>query len=160
MSYAIVYSSRTGNTARLAKALQEFLPEQECVYVGPPDPKALSADTLYVGFWTDKGTCDAGTAGFLPDLREQSVFLFGTAGFGGDDAYFARILDRVKKLLPAGVTVRGTFMCQGKMPQTVRMRYEVMDDSPQRTAMLENFDRALHHPDEEDIKQLLAAVTA
>ena len=49
MSYAIVYSSRTGNTARLAKALQEFLPEQECVYVGPPDPKALSADTLYVG---------------------------------------------------------------------------------------------------------------
>lgn len=74
MSYAIVYSSRTGNTARLAKALQEFLPEQECVYVGPPDPKALSADTLYVGFWTDKGTCDAGTAGFLPDLREQSSF--------------------------------------------------------------------------------------
>ena len=160
MSYAIVYSSRTGNTARLAKALQEFLPEQDCVYVGAPDPQALSADTLYVGFWTDKGTCDAETAGFLPNLNGQSVFLFGTAGFGGDATYFARILDRVKAQLPAGVTVRGTFMCQGKMPPAVRARYETMAGSPQRTAMLENFDRALSHPDKEDEKHLLAAVTA
>ena len=45
-------------------------------------------------------------------------------------------------------------MCQGKMPQAVRDRYASMEDSPRRTSMLENFDKALSHPDEQDLKQL------
>ena len=86
MSYAIVYSSRTGNTALLAKAVQETLPQADCVYCGAPAPEALAADTLYVGFWTDKGTCDQAVADFLRQLTGQKVFLFGTAGFGGSEA--------------------------------------------------------------------------
>lgn len=58
MSYAIAYSSRTGNTAQLAQAVREALSEQECRYFGEPHAEALVADTIYVGFWTDKGTCD------------------------------------------------------------------------------------------------------
>ena len=65
MTYAIVYSSRTGNTALLAQALKEALPQGDCLYCGAPDAKALAAQTIYVGFWTDKGTCDADTAQFL-----------------------------------------------------------------------------------------------
>ena len=55
MSYAIVYSSRTGNTEQLARAVRESLPGQECLYFGPPDEAALEAQTVYAGFWTDKG---------------------------------------------------------------------------------------------------------
>ena len=50
-------------------------------------------------------------------------------------------------------------MCQGKMPQVVRDRYEAMEDSPRRTMMLENFDRALSHPDQQDLDGLKQAVT-
>ena len=50
-------------------------------------------------------------------------------------------------------------MCQGKMPQAVRDRYAAMEDSPRRTAMLENFDRAISHPDQQDLARLRAAVT-
>ena len=50
-------------------------------------------------------------------------------------------------------------MCQGKMPDSVRARYQAMEDSPRRTAMLENFDQALTHPDDLDLAQLKAAVT-
>ena len=49
-------------------------------------------------------------------------------------------------------------MCQGKMPQAVRDRYAAMEESPRRTAMLENFDQALSHPDQEDLARLQAAV--
>ena len=160
MSYAIVYSSRTGNTAMLAQAIREALPREDCLYFGAPDPKALTAGTLYVGFWTDKGTCDEETARFLQSLTNQRVFLFGTAGFGGAPAYFDQILGRVKDNLAAGVQVVGTYMCQGKMPQAVRDRYAAMEDSPRRTAMLENFDRAVSHPDQQDLARLKAAVTA
>ena len=88
MSYSIVYSSRTGNTALLAQAIREALPQEECSSFGAPHAEALGADTIYVGFWTDKGICDEQTAHFLQSLTNQKVFLFGTAGFGGAPAYF------------------------------------------------------------------------
>lgn len=160
MSYAIVYSSRTGNTALLAQAIREALPQEEYRYFGAPSPEALSAEALYVGFWTDKGTCDQATAEFLKSLTCQKVFLFGTAGFGGAPAYFQQILSRVQENLNPEVQVTGTYMCQGKMPQAVRTRYEAMEDSPRRAAMLANFDQALCHPDQQDLEALKAAVTA
>ena len=73
MSYAIVYSSRTGNTALLAQAIRESLPQEECLHFGGPDSKALAAETIYVGFWTDKGSCDEETSRYFcsaqPDLE-------------------------------------------------------------------------------------------
>ena len=159
MSYAIVYSSHTGNTALLAQTIRETLPQEDCVYFGAPDPSALTAETVYVGFWTDKGTCDASIAQFLQSLTNQKVFLFGTAGFGGAAAYFEQILNRVKENLGDSTELIGTYMCQGKMPQPVRTRYEQMEEGPRRTAMLENFDQALSHPNAEDLANLRAAIT-
>ena len=49
MSYAIVYSSHTGNTALLAQTIRETLPQEDCVYFGAPDPSALTAETVYDG---------------------------------------------------------------------------------------------------------------
>lgn len=159
MSYAIVYSSRTGNTAMLAQAIREALPPEECIYFGEPDPRALEAETLYVGFWTDKGSCDEKIASFLESLTGQQVFLFGTAGFGGASAYFDQILDRAAAHLGPQVRLMGRYMCQGKMPQVVRDRYQAMEESPRRTAMLANFDQALSHPNEEDLARLKASLT-
>ena len=156
MSYAIVFSSRTGNTRLLAETIREALPPEECVYFGEPSPQALPADQLYVGFWTDKGSCDGSVAEFLRIAGAKPVFLFGTAGFGGAAAYFNKILDTVQA--QAQGPVFGQYMCQGKMPAAVRQRYESMPDGPQKQSMLENFDRALSHPDAEDLARLRQAV--
>ena len=156
MSYAIVYSSRTGNTELLARAIQSALPAEDCLYFGGPDAAALAADRLYVGFWTDKGSCDEDVAAFLESIGDAPVFLFGTAGFGGAAAYFDKILDSVQAHVQGPVT--GRFMCQGRMPAAVRDRYEAMPDSPRRQAMLDNFDAALAHPNEEDLPRLRRAI--
>ena len=142
MKYAIVYSSRTGNTELLAQRLRDSLPKEDC---------------LYVGFWTDKGTCDESIAAFLRSITHQQVFLFGTAGFGGAPEYFEKILTAVKENLSETATVTGSYMCQGKMPVSVRKRYESMEESAGRQAMLDNFDRALSHPDEQDFSALVEA---
>ena len=160
MKYAIVYSSKTGNTAQLAQAVQATLPSGDCLYFGFPASQALQADLIFVGFWTDKGTCDSQTAAFLQTLTSQSVFLFGTAGFGGEEAYFQRILTAVQTNLAPGVTVVGSFMCQGKMPKEVRRRYEAMEDSPRRDMLLTNFDLAVSHPDSSDLLQLSQRISA
>ena len=95
MSYAIVYSSKTGNTKILADTLHDCLPQEGCDYFGVPDPAAMEADTLYVGFWTDKGNADESTSDFLKQLHGKNIFLFGTAGFGGSEEYFNKILKKV-----------------------------------------------------------------
>lgn len=157
MKYAIVYSSRTGNTELLAQRLRDSLPKEDCLYMGPPNEEALAAEKLYVGFRTDKGTCDESIAAFLRSITHQQVFLFGTAGFGGAPAYFEKILTAVKENISETATVTGSYMCQGKMPVSVRKRYESMEESAGRQAMLDNFDRALSHPDEQDLSALVEA---
>lgn len=158
MTYAIIYSSKTGNTRLLAETLRDTLPTADCLYFGEPGDEALRAERIYVGFWTDKGTCDADTAAFLARVTTQEVFLFGTAGFGGAPEYFDKILSAARQNLPDGVTVCGSYMCQGKMPMAVRARYEQMEDSPRRQMMIENFDAALSHPDTADLAHLRDAV--
>ena len=158
MTNAIVYSSRTGNTKLLAETIQNQIPNDQLLYFGTPDAEALKADRIYVGFWTDKGSCDEQTAAFLKTVTNQEIYLFGTAGFGENQEYFEKVLKRTEKYLTSGVRIAGTFMCQGKMPITVRQRYEKMMKSPIRVPnlqeMIENFDKALSHPDPEDLERL------
>ena len=158
MTYAIIYSSKTGNTRLLAEILRDTLPTADCLYFGEPSDEALRAERIYVGFWTDKGTCDPDTAAFLARVTTQEVFLFGTAGFGGAPEYFDKILSAARQNLPDDATVCGSYMCQGKMPMAVRARYEQMGDSPRRQMMMGNFDAALSHPDAPDLSHLRHAV--
>ena len=56
--YSIIYSSKTGNTKKLAEKIREVLPEENCDYFGTEGVKAFSSDILYIGFWTDIGNAD------------------------------------------------------------------------------------------------------
>lgn len=158
--YAILFSSKTGNTRILADAIRAALPEEDCVFFGEAGDGAEvpEAKTVYLGFWTDKGNADEAALNALKNLRNKNVFLFGTAGFGVEDAYFQRVLNNVKASMDESNTLVGEFMCQGKMQQAVRDRYVKMkeqpDAAPNLDQMIDNFDRALSHPDEADLEHL------
>ena len=153
MSYAIICSSKTGNTEKLARRAREVLGEKG---EGP----VADADLVLLGSWTDKGGMDPALAEALPQLAGKRVFLFGTCGFGGSQAYYDRVLDRFAAALPAGAQVVGRFMCQGQMPPAVRERYVKMaeQDPKKFEPMIENFDRALGHPDDADLDAFEAAL--
>ena len=146
MSYTIICSSKTGNTEKLAQRAREVLGEKG---EGP----VTDADLVLLGSWTDKGGMDPALADSLPQLVGKRVFLFGTCGFGGSQAYYDRVLDRFAAALPEGAQVVGRFMCQGQMPPAVRERYVKMaeQDPKKFEPMIENFDRALGHPDAADL---------
>lgn len=153
MSYAIICSSKTGNTQKLAQRAREVLGEKNEV-------PATDAGLVLLGSWTDKGGLDPALEDRLGELAGKRVFLFGTCGFGGSQAYYDRVLARFASALPEGAQVVGRFMCQGQMPPAVRERYVKMaEQDPARFApMIENFDRALGHPDEKDLDGLAAAL--
>ena len=162
-NYSIVFSSLTGNTKLLADAIHEALPKEDCEYFGVGKAEELRSEVIYVGFWTDKGNADQNTLEFLGKLRNKKIFLFGTAGFGGSEAYYQKILANVRTAIDASNTVVGEYMCQGRMPQAVRDRYvkmkEMPDAKPNLDALIENFDQALSHPDQEDLERLRRMIT-
>lgn len=63
--------------------------------------KQRDAEMIYVGFWTDKGMADQACLELLGRLRNKKIFLFGTAGFGGSEAYYQKILANVRTAIDA-----------------------------------------------------------
>lgn len=155
MFYAIICSSKTGNTQKLAQRAREVLGEKD-------ERPVAEADLVLLGSWTDKGGMDPALAEALPQLAGKRVFLFGTCGFGGSQAYYDRVLDRFQSALPEGAQVIGRYMCQGQMPPAVRERYVKMaeQDPKKFEPMIENFDRALGHPDDADLAAFETALRA
>ncbi len=175
MQYAILYNSASGNTQQVAEALEQALANEgaEVTFVkiahgGAADALAASnaatADAVLVGFWCDKGSCTQDVTDVLAQLGSKRVFLFGTAGFGGAPEYFDRILAGVREKLPQDAEYLGGAMCQGKMGAGIRHRYEGMlaehpgDERIQ--AMIDNFDAALAHPNDDDLARIADAAKA
>ncbi|MBS6765772.1 MAG: flavodoxin family protein [Clostridium sp.] len=158
MTYEIVFDSATGNTKLLAEKIKESMERGKCAYFGGPTEAPAQSELIFAGFWTDRGNCSEGMRNFLERLNEKEVFLFGTAGFGVMREYFDSILERVEAYLPESCTVKGTFMCQGRMQENVKKRYEAMlenDPADARIkAMLDNYEKALPHPNSEDLQEL------
>ena len=158
MKYAVVYSTRTGNTEKLADAVKKTLGNREVVYFGLPDDRAFESDVIFVGFWTDRGKPNGEIEAVLKTLKDKKVFLFGSAGFGGEEKYFEKILKKAERLLSSDNQVIGAFMCQGKMPMSVKERYQKMANGvikvPHLDQLIDNFDKALSHPDERDLAAL------
>lgn len=156
MKVAIIYKSLTGNTKQVAEAVRDALTDEEIVYVGAP-AQETEADVYFVGSWTDKGMCDGEIAEFLKTLDGKKIAFFGTAGFGGSEEYYQALYTRTCGVIPASNEMLGRFYCQGKMPMSVRDRYVAMlrehPEDKKLEASVENFDEALSHPDENDLKR-------
>ena len=154
MKTAIVYKSVTGNTDSVAQAIKEALSDEEIVYLGEPK-NDIEAEIYFVGSWTDKGMCCHDIAEFLKGLENEHIAYFGTAGFGGSQEYYEALYSRIKAIIPESNTLLGKYFCQGKMPVAVRERYVSMltehPDDKKLQVSVENFDKALSHPDSKDL---------
>ena len=109
MKIAIVYASETGNTAQIAQAIREGCQGHEIVAFGPLPRDVGEAELIFVGSWTDKGTCAPAVKEFLQGLHGKRVALFGTAGFGLSEMYFASLSDRFRAEVPEENQVLGTW---------------------------------------------------
>lgn len=156
---AIIYKSGSGNTKEVAQAVKDALDEQEVVYFGEPS-EGIEADVYLVGSWTDKGMCVKEIADFLETLRNKKVGYFGTAGFGGSTEYYQALGQRAAEHIDGSNEFLGCFFCQGKMPMGVRNRYvQMLTEHPEDRKMqvnIENFDKALTHPDAKDLEDARA----
>ena len=72
--YSIIYSSKTGNTKKLAEAIYNTLPQNKCDYYGTVDKiDDVLSNVIYIGFWTEKGNADHLTIDFLNKLKNKKI---------------------------------------------------------------------------------------
>ncbi|MDD4149000.1 MAG: flavodoxin family protein [Bacteroidales bacterium] len=163
MKYMIVYSSITGNTQIIAKAIKDVLNENNCIYYGKPDG-LLTQDVkiVFVGFWVLRGSCPEEIKLYLRTLENKKIFLFGTAGFGGSETYYEGIMAEVKQYISESNIIVDSFMCQGKMTKNVLERYQkLLKEKPEDDNilnMINNYKDALLHPDADDVEAIKSLV--
>ena len=155
MKSLVVYSSRTGNTRKLAEAIAAVLPGARlCPVQEAPDPQEAAAHALVaLGYWVRRGGPDPAASAYLAALRGATVALFGTLGAWPDSPHAAQCRERGEALLTSperGNRVLGTFLCQGRVnPAVVRAADRASHPmTPERIARLAE---AARHPDAADL---------
>jgi flavodoxin len=159
----IVYSSKTGNTRKLAEGIHRGLTEalgavRIAAVEENPDP--AGADWLLVGFWADQGNADQKALNYLKSLEGHRIGLFGTLGAYPDSDHARDIRKGVQDLVGEKNTVLGCFLCQGKIDPALTERFKRLPADNPHAMTPERMERHLEaakHPDEKDLE---AAVTA
>ena len=143
----IAYSSKTGNTEKVAKALYEGAPEA-CELKKVEEVEALDAyDLVFVGYWVDKGGPDPKAKALLSTIKGKKVVLFQTLGADPDSDHGRTSFANAAKYLDADCMVLGTLSIQGAIdPQLIAAMSKMPAGSP-------------HAPNEESKKRWAAAST-
>ncbi len=156
LDFLVLYSSITGNTQMVATAIFNALPGTSKELCDISDFHYNKEAKLYfIGFWANRGSCDMSILNLLSSLHEKKVALFGTCGMGSNSQYYHQLANNVSAFIAEDCEYLGCFLCQGKMPLEIRSKYEQMllTNSPEYEkihAMLQNFEEALTHPDDDD----------
>ena len=155
---AVIYSSRTGNTEKVAKQLAEAL-GATCHSVKDTSAVPEGAD-LCVGTWIDRGTADAGAKKYIESLRGRRVFLYGTLGAEPESEHAEKCIANIRALFDPSNEILGAILVQGAIDPMLIEMFKSMPKDNVHAFTEENAARyatAASHPDEGDFAQVIAA---
>ena len=156
MKTLIVYSSQTGNTKKMAEALNDAISGENtlCPVGEAPDPSGF--DLLAVGFWLMGGKPDPKSADYLAKVGDANLFLFATHGADANSDHAANAMKHAASLA-ASATIAGTFSCQGEVNPTFLEKAQKKDPPP---PWIGDAPAAEGHPDGHDTQRLNDALNA
>lgn len=162
MKILIAYSSRTGNTKKVAEALYEGAPEGTVLADMDACPAADDFDLIFAGYWADRGAPDAKAQRFLRTLAKKRVVLFQTSGASPMSEHAYTVFANAGTCLAEGNRVIGVFAVQGAVdPALVEQMRKMPKGSAHNSSQMEaTVKEAASHPDEEDLLRARAYMKA
>lgn len=156
MKSIVLYSSRTGNTKKVAAAIASALPQgTPCLPLSEAPLNLADYELVFIGYWVDRGTANAEAKEFMASLHNPHLAVFATLGARPDSEHAKQCLENGVKCLPENSQVEGTFICQGAVdPKVIEMMYKMFPAgsphgrTPERDAL---HAEAAKHPDEADL---------
>ena len=156
MKYSVIYSTHTDNAVKLASRIVTALGSDDLVFDGKVAgcPQfALDADLIFVGFWTTANSCDKLVQALLAKLSHRRIALFGTCGFGSDQAHFDLVKKNVLSFVPADAKVEGFYLVNGRIGQDFVQRALASNGAAGEDFHYPNFRKfyAQGHPTEQEL---------
>lgn len=155
MKILITYSSKTGNTKKLAEGLYNNLGHENMDIMPISEVNNLdNYDTVLAGYWVDKGGPNEEAKVFMENLQGKKVGLFATLGAYPDSEHAWKSLVNGESLVSEKNTVIGKYICQGKIDKRLIESFKNLPEGHVHRVTEEKLKRykiAENHPNEIDI---------
>ncbi len=125
MKVQIIYSSLTGCTARVARAIFDGIPHAEkSIHDLKDGAPVLDGDIILLGYWVDQGGPNREMMDFMKTIKGKAVGIFCTLGYYADSTHAQHSVQAGIALVQADNAVIGSYVCNGALaPQMIeRMR--------------------------------------
>lgn len=158
MKSIVLWSSRTGNTKKVAEAIYEALPGEKAISEEGREGDISDYGLVFVGFWGYRRGADPIAQRTLKNLHGKKVAIYATAGTYPDSQAAKDYLAAAAALLPEDNTCVGTIMFQGRVHsfhigQRSEHAKQVHPMTPERLKRLEEAEK---HPDAADLERAAA----
>lgn len=158
MKIGLLCDSITGNTLKLAKCIYEQCKDLNIKFYKDYSKEMMECDLLFIGSYTKNMEPSEKIKRIYKRITDKKIFIFGTCSYGFGEKYYSIILQNTATFIPGSNEIIDYFYCQGKMPYINRVTYEAkLKKEPKNKKvinMIENFDRALKHPNFSDLIDL------
>lgn len=114
MKGLIIYSSKTGNTKRMAEKIYEVLKKEHLMTIKDirNTPNIKNYDFILLGAWIDRGTLEPKTLKFLKTIENKKLGLFATLGAMPDSEHGRKVIKNLEDLLNNRDSL-GQYICPG-----------------------------------------------
>lgn len=114
MKGLIIYSSKTGNTKRMAEKIYEVLKDKQQMTIKDirEAPKIEEYDFILLGGWIDRGTLETKTLKLLKTIKNKKIGLFATLGAMPDSEHGRKVIKNIEDLLNDRDSL-GRYICPG-----------------------------------------------
>lgn len=155
MKVLVTYSSKTGNTKKLAEGIYAGLEKVEKEILPMSEVSDLSSyDTVLAGYWVDKGGANKEAAEFLAKIEGKKVGVFATLAFWPDSEHGYHSILAGEALVKEKNHVIGKYICQGKIDDKMVEMFEKMPEgNPHRPTpeKRKRYKISANHPSAADI---------
>lgn len=150
----VVYTSRsTGNTLKVAEAIQQGFGAQCDIFPAADAPKPDKYDFIIMGFGVYRGWADGDLRAYMAKCRNKNVGIFMTLGAWPDSEHAFNCMGRAEGLL-SSCRVRAKFICHGRLDPAMVERMKLRPAGAPHSWDEERAKRVVAaetHPDENDL---------
>lgn len=163
MRNLVIYSSKTGNTKKVAQAIAKNLNYDLVSVMDINDIK--NDDKIIFGFYVDKGLMDNEAKRVAKLIKNKKIGLFMTLGADPKGEHAKDCFSKAKKFFEKNENIiTHEFISQGAIDpnliEEMKKMYEEMGDKAIHKideARIARWNEAAKHPDENDLKNAILA---
>ncbi|MBC2851539.1 flavodoxin [Cetobacterium sp. 8H] len=155
MKILITYSSKTGNTEKVAKAIFEEIPSADFLPIS--EVKSLDYDLIIIGGWIDRATFDNNALVFSKNIMKKNVAYFFTLGAYPNSAHALDCVKNIDALFNENENIiTGKYFCQGAIdPKLISWLSTLPSDHKMAPSdeRRQRWEDAKSHPNSEDLER-------